>query len=318
MIAEPNDVQVLLEAAVPDVPVEVDLADVRRRVVRQRRRLQLGWGAAGAAAAMVLTAGGVAVQQSNHSAAPVTSPTATPTSSLAQLTQRSHGRLLSIAPGIDPVVPGLGRGKDDWAQLLPGRRLALEVDDALCPVGPRSGVFVGEPQQVVLSWGGALAAGGDESCFGTVPKPYTAIFQLPADISTTAPIQVESDWMETREMTIPANADRSGSVLSFHQGIDGAAKGLTEASPAKLLSNRRLAVLTYGDSCPERPVSVTVTGSGAVTVRFGAHLHANLCLYYAKPYTTIVGLPAAISAQGPLEVTIESPSHSAHTVLAAR
>lgn len=202
MTAEPDELRSLLRAAVPEVPVAVELADVHRRALRQRHRVQVIWSVVGTVVAVVLLVGGLAVTQVDRSSAPVTSASPSPA-------PEQVGAMLSLKPGLDPAAAGLGAGNGQWATLLQGHRLAVELDDANCPPNPQGRlVVVGDQQVAVRITFPGLASGsesGDIACLGT-GVPYTAIFRLPDDTRTDAAIDVVNDWggQGLRTMTVPA------------------------------------------------------------------------------------------------------------------
>lgn len=101
--------------------------------------------------------------------------------------------------------------------------------------------------------------------------------------------------------------------MSFRQGtLDGS--GLHGMRDARLLPGRRLAVVTYGSSCPDRPMSVS--GSGRiVTVVYRAAM-ASACLDYRLAYTAVFRLPGTIATGLPLSVTVRLPGAAPYTVAA--
>ncbi len=104
-------------------------------------------------------------------------------------------------------------------------------------------------------------------------------------------------------------------VVSFRRG-DIDTSGPSRMRDARLLPGRRLAVLTYGNGCPDRPKSVS--GSGRqVTVVYRTDLPANrACTDEHVSYTAVLGLPSGVSGDLPLRVTVRLPGAASYTVAA--
>jgi hypothetical protein len=108
----------------------------------------------------------------------------------------------------------------------------------------------------------------------------------------------------------------TGTVLSFRSGvIDNT--GWHGTQDTRLLSNGRLAILSYGGGCPDRPASVTGSGHH-VTVNYVRPVIApdTACVASLAPFTAVVSLPAAVVAGLPLQVTVRHPDAAPYTVLA--
>jgi hypothetical protein len=85
---------------------------------------------------------------------------------------------------------------------------------------------------------------------------------------------------------------------------------------ALLLRGKRLAVLTYGNGCPDRPESIS--GSGRqVTVTYRIGISANgACTDEHVSYTAVLRLPSDVSGDLPLSVTVRLPGAVPYTVAA--
>jgi hypothetical protein len=105
-----------------------------------------------------------------------------------------------------------------------------------------------------------------------------------------------------------------GSIVSFRQGVIDST-GSHGTKDAKLLPNRELAVLTYGNGCTDRPDSVTGSGH-QVTINYVPPKipPGTVCANYLAPFTAVVRLPASVDASLPLSVTVQNSGANSYTI----
>jgi hypothetical protein len=105
-------------------------------------------------------------------------------------------------------------------------------------------------------------------------------------------------------------------VLRFRRGlIDNT--GWHGTRDARLYPDGRLAVLTYGDSCPLKPVLLTVENASHIDLSYGsAPGEGTGCLSFLAPYTAVLKLPGTVHLNRPLTLTVHFASGDDYTLTA--